>query len=223
MALKPNHVAWRWCCVGMGGTGKTSHAYNLIRDCDHDQIFVFDHDGQFAQRNKVRSCETPAQILRELKRSGFVVFSPSQMYLNKIRDPNLSERQRDRAFHSVAMWFCRYAFEMALALPGKSLFFCDELQKLCKYSNPWLTAILEEGRNRALDFGCCTLHLGAIDLAVRNQFNARYVFKIEERGALKYLAENGFSPAEIFALKKFHFILRDSHAGTMARGVTRPA
>lgn len=218
MALKPQHVAWHFCCVGMGGTGKTTLAYDLIRGCDHDHVFIFDHDGQFAQRNGTRSCSTPAEILRELKRSGFVVFSPSQMYLARLRDPNLNDHQSDRALHSTSVFFCRYVFEMALGLPGKSLFFCDELQKLCKYSNPWLTAILEEGRNRALDFGCCTLHLGAIDLAVRNQFNVRYVFKIEERGALKYLSENGFDPAAIYALKKFHYIKRDSHTGEMESG-----
>lgn len=201
----------------MGGTGKTTQAYKLIADCDHDYIFVFDHDGQFAQRNKTRVCNSSAEILREIKRSGFVVFNPSELYLAKVRDPKLSDKQKERALHSVAVWFCRYVFEIVTALPGKSLFFCDELQKLTGFFNPWLTAILEEGRNRALDFGCCTLHLGAIDLRVRNQFNVRYVFKIEERGALKYLAENGFDAAEIVALPKFHFIKRDSF-GEMERG-----
>lgn len=202
----------------MGGTGKTTQAYNLIFGADHDFLFVFDHDGQFSQRNRTRTCETPDEILREIKRSGVIVFSPSRMYLDRIRNPKLTERQKERALHDVAVWFCRYVFEMAFVLPGKSLFFCDELQKLCKFSNPWLTAILEEGRNRALDFGCCTLHLGSIDLPIRNQFTVRYVFKIEERGALRYLEENGFNASEVFSLPKFHFIMRDSHTGRMERG-----
>ncbi len=202
----------------MSGFGKTTHAYNLLLRSNYDYYFVFDHDGQFSFRNKTRICETPAQIWAEIQRSGFVVFNPSAMCNAKLHS-DASDKEKDRALHSVAVWFCKYAFEMSMHLPGTKMFFCDELQTLCEFVNPWLKAVLQQGRNRGLDFGCCTLHLGEIDIAIRGQFNHRIVFKIEEPTAADYLANNGFKKEEIFTLPKFHFIERHSETGELKRGI----
>ena len=188
----------------MSGTGKSLSWTRYILQSDYNYYFIFDHEGQFSQRNRVQPAQTNSEIREAVKR-GFLVFDPSRMFPGRLPE----------AFE----WFCKYAFLMAERLPGKKLFCCDELQVLTgtdRISQP-VAAVLECGRNRALDFAAATLTYNAIHNRIRGQMTETIAFRSEEDRALEKLVEKGFDPEEIRNLPKGSWVLRNTD-GACHRG-----
>ena len=188
---KPKKILW----TGMSGCGKSIAFTRFIMNSRYNFYFIFDHDGQFAQRLKMRAARTDAEILAALKR-GFVVFDPS------LKFPG--------CLPQAATWFCKYVFQMSSKLPGSKLFCCDEIQALVGVNSitPEFAAILECGRNRALDFAGCTLGWNTIHNRIRAQINESAVYRTEEDAALNGAKARGFDLNEVRNLAPGRYILR---------------
>lgn len=198
------HNPTKIVAVGMSGCGKTLYANQTIERSNYGTYFVFDHDGQFSQRNRLRSAFTREQIAAQLKRR-FVVYDPSEMF-----------HDTTAAFD----WFCCFVYRLSERLPGTKLLYCDELQDVCGTNRApdWVRKVLVSGRTKSLDFMACSLQYNQIHNAIRGQATITVAFKTEESLALKALTERGFNASSVAALRPGQFLLRNHRKGTEERG-----
>ncbi len=204
MKLMLHHEPTKVLCVGMSGCGKTLWANQFILRSRYLYYFIFDHDGQFAQRNKLKAALTAPQMLAQLKRERFVLFNPTEMFSD---------------ITAGFDWFCSYAYAMSERLPGTKLIFCDELQDLTGVNRipENVRKVLVSGRNRGLDFLACTLQYNMLHNSIRGQATVTVAFKTEEDLALKALVERGFRADEIAALKPGEYVQRNARTGQEVR------
>jgi len=204
--LMLDNVSEKTVCVGMSGYGKTLYANQLILSSKYDLYFVFDHEGQFSQRNRMPAAFTPAQLLAQVKR-GFVVFNPTEMF------DDIPE-----GFE----WFCAYVYKLSERLCGKKkLLFCDEIQDIVDAKgriSRYVVKIQTSGRNRGIDFLCCSLLYNMIHLRIRGLATNTVAFATQDPEALKGLIARGFNPQEVAALPRGAYIQRNKNTGEETRG-----
>lgn len=193
---------------GKSGSGKTIFCHRFITAADYDCFFIFDHDGQFAMRQKTTPAYTADKIDAQFRRR-FVVFCPGRMFPGRTAD----------AFE----FFCEWAHEKSGRLPGKKLFFADELQKYTDTKNvgPWLSTNVETGRHVGLDLLFATLALNRIHNAVHGQATEWITFQVTTERQLKPLLEIGFDKDQVVNLQKFHYLGRTDR-GDFYKGVVSP-
>lgn len=182
--------------------GKTLYANEEILTSNYRFYFVFDHEGQFAQRNKVSSAFTREQVARDVTRRRFVVFNPSEMFVD---------------MPAALNWFCSFVYQFSERVRGTKLLFVDEIQDLvntgardCPY---WLRKILVSGRNKELDFLGTSLQYNMVHNAIRGQATRTIAFATDEPLALKDLLARGFKAEQVSALAPGQFIARDKRFG----------
>jgi hypothetical protein len=199
MALMLNHEPTKYLCVGKSGCGKTIKANRIILESNYAFYFIFDHDGQFAARNKIRPAMTRQALLPMVAR-GFAVFNPTECFDDT---------------KAALDWFCRYAYLMSEKLRGTKLFYCDEIQDIIGTNTipQYVRKVLVSGRNRGLDFLACSLQYNMIHNSIRGQATKTIAFHTDEQAALKPLSERGFNADEIVALKPGQYIALDHRHG----------
>lgn len=192
--------------VGQSGTGKTLLANEFILVSNYDFYFIFDHEGQFAERNKLASAFTVAQMIAQLKRQRFVVFNPSEMFVD---------------MGAALNWFACWVYKFSERHRGTKLFFCDEIQDVvdprrdCPF---WVKRMLVSGRNKELDFLGTSLQYNMVHNAIRGQATITVAFLTDEPLALKDLVVRGFKAHEVASLKPGEYILRDKRKNIETRG-----
>jgi hypothetical protein len=204
-----SHPSKKVIFAGASGTGKTTLFEKEIKRQRAKLIFVFDHQGEFAQRFGHPACHDADGLCAAVERGGFVIFDPCEMYPADI----------EKAF----LFFCDFAFEISKSVKGHKIFACDELQMLVSTSAApaELRAILQTGRRFQLDFYAITNALNAIHNSIRNQLTEVYAFFQTDTNAIAYLSENGFDTEQIRNLKGFDYLWRNLRTGENNFGGTK--
>jgi hypothetical protein len=176
--------------TGRTGSGKSSFLEWFIRnEGDYSKVFIFDAEGEFAQRLKCK----PVYNLTELnKETGkFVCFDP-QHFNGPIQE----------AFEE----FCLYLFCYAQAANEKVLGLIDELQTYVNaYSlpEPFMDCLLR-GRRYRLDLLLASQQANFIHNAVRSSLSDVVSFGQADTNAVKFVERIGIEG--VMELEDLHFI-----------------
>ncbi len=195
-----NHRPYKLFITGMSGYGKTIYWSNFVLGWRGAAKFIFDFDGQFAFRHRIRAARVPAEIDAAAAR-GFCVYDPATMFPG--------ERMLGFAF------FCEYASTMSAGREGRKLFACDELQQCVgdERTCQELQEVLENGRIKGLDFAAITIAPNLVHNRIRGQATEVVTFRQGTAEALPWLALRGFDKEAVMALPRGHYIARGESGG----------
>jgi hypothetical protein len=178
------HQARRWLAVGAHRHRQDDAATRRTEEGRVRWLFFYDDfDRQFAQRSGIRPCFTKQDILRELKRSGKVVFCPERMF----------PARRSEGF----VWFAAFVWSLAQNLHGVKVFGADEIQSLVPVginlgkgmnglSFEPVKAILEMGRRHEIDTFFCSLSPNRVNDTIRSMTTHGFAFQMTDPLALKW-------------------------------------
>jgi len=103
-------------CAGVGQSGKSTFAFRYLINGDFTARFIFDPEGEAAQRLQL----APARDVYDLglalcSSGGWVIFDPHTLFPGRVADG--------------CAFFCEWTFEMASRLPGQKVLMVDEVWK----------------------------------------------------------------------------------------------
>lgn len=193
-----NHPAWRVMLVGRSGNGKSTYWNRVILNAPHRRKFVFDHEGEFCQRNGFAPATSPTELDASLG-TGWTVFDPSPMFAGRLA--------------AAFAFFCDWVFEVSGYVPGTKLFACDEIQKFTQPDKDpvQFLKVIETGRRRAIDALFISQASNRIHNSIRNQVTEIVTFRQSDEQAVKFLRDQGFDEDAVRGLHKGDFILRNDH------------
>jgi hypothetical protein len=203
--------------AGNTGSGKSSLARHLVRTSKAARVIAFDHDGQLSTLLGLRPVTDVSSLgfaarAFEAGKGGVLPFYPGRLFPG-------------RAAAGFA-WFCRVVWNWHTAdvLTGETLFYTDEIQKFARAGKGDVPveflAMGQEGRRYGLDLLLMTLSVNRVHCDVRDMMQRIYHFNAGGELATSAAEDFGFDPAELSALQRFHYVMRD-RAGNCERGKTR--
>jgi hypothetical protein len=200
------HTSDKRLITGTSGSGKTTLFEKLISKEKARVKFIYDHQGEFAHRFKVKAVSEPDELAESASKGGLVVFDPIKMFPG----------QSAEGFEA----YCKFVFQSCEVLKGRKIFCCDELQKLTnnREEPADLLGILDTGRRYQLDCFFISQAPNRIHNGIRNQLTQVYTFRQSDSNALSYLQENGFDPDQVRNLAKFKYLWRNLDTGETAEG-----
>ena len=220
MALNYRHVSTKIVCVGETGSRKSQRAMRFVLESNYRYYFIFDHDGQFADRHRLTPAYTLKEVCAQLDQQRFVIFNPTEMFDEMGGDFKPEKDPRSGGFD----WFCRFAYDFSERVPkkldGPKLLYCDEIADIVSTSKmpKYARKVFTSGRNRSLDAIVMTVQYNLIHNTIRAGASNTFAFRTTEENAVAALVARGFNEAQVRALPDGHFIMRDVR-GKMERGV----
>ncbi len=191
---------------GSGGGGKTTKCIADMLAADYDFVFVFDDDGQFAERIPAYPSTTREECVRAIA-NGSVCFNPGEMF-----------EDAEDGFK----WFSEWAFNFSCQVPGRKLLVFDELQVyLDPHPGNWrknpFAKVCGKGRWRGLDIFCIAPTLNELNPKFRGQLTEIVAFYAEDAAFAQHVVSKGIPLAELQSLKDGEFL----HWKKGVRGFTR--
>jgi hypothetical protein len=203
------HKPSRLLITGKSGTGKSEYFIRYVEAvCSrYTTVFVFDHEGEFSDRTGWPAART----LEELEKPKHVqCFDPIDLYPG----------DKQTAFE----FYCDYVFQYAQCHEDRGeqfLFGCDELQKIGIDTDvlpPDLSCLVETGRRYCIDTVFIAQQCNLIHNRLRNQVTEVVTFRHEEKRALQWLCEYGFSEDELRSLNPVGEYIARTDRGQESRG-----
>lgn len=193
------HAATSACTLvsGMQGSGKTTFALRyLVATGTSAHIFLFDPRGDLAERLKLAPAETEPELWISLD-DGITVFDPAVLFPG----------QRAAGFE----WFCAWVSQACAALPGRKVFFIDEVWKFCSpHSIPLsLAECVQDGRKLGLEMMFATQRPNKLNGSITGEVTELVCFRLQESNALATLAELGADLDRVRALPLGSFVSFD--------------
>jgi len=190
--------------AGCGRTGKSTFALRYLVNAKLDARFIFDPEGEYAQRLQL----TPARDLFDLAVQlcrGWVVFDPHEMFPGQLGE----------AF----TWFCAWSFACSEKMPGEKVLLVDEVWK---YANPQkmpieLATVCQTGSKRGLGLMVNTQLPNKLNGSLLNECSEFVCFRLQFEKALDVAQEFGFDREEIRAMPELQFVSR-TDVGAELRG-----
>jgi hypothetical protein len=200
------HTSDKRLITGTSGSGKTTLFEKLITKEKARVKFIYDHQGEYAHRFKVKAVSDPEALANAASAGGLICFDPLPMFPG----------QSAEGFEA----FCQFVFQACEVIRGRKIFCCDELQKLTSNRDEPadLLAILDTGRRYQLDCFFISQAPNRIHNGIRNQLTQIYTFRQSDQNAIAYLKDNGFDENEIRNLAKFKYLWRNLDTGETATG-----
>ena len=194
--LRYDHPLNRVGIFGQSGSGKSTFASHYAANAQADARFFWDPEGEWSDRFKQRPATSKEAMLAQLRSTGWVFYDYADMFENGIQ--GLS-------------YFCAWAMEMALYVPGASLVLIDELDEFCSgHQCPRELAILiKRGRRRQVNTVFCSNAPNLLPGVARNNFSEVVAYKLQDENALEFLKRFGFDAGEVCALGEHEFTARD--------------
>lgn len=181
---------------GASGGGKTTLAIADIHAAlkQYDYVFVFDDEGQFADRLPAYLCTTEDECVRAIA-GKFVCFNPDEMF-----------DDTEAGFK----WFCEWVFNFSCAHRGTKLMVFDELQTyLDTHPARWLThpfaKCCGKGRWRGLDVFAICPTISELNPKFRNQITEIVAFQHEDERAAEHVLSKGIALEKLKALRDGEF------------------
>jgi energy-coupling factor transporter ATP-binding protein EcfA2 len=201
-----NHPSYKVLITGASGSGKTTLFERLVRKEKAQWKFIYDHQGEFEQRFKIKAVRSAGELEQKVIKKGWVVYDPLPEFPG--RAPEGFE------------FFCQYVFDTMQHVGGRKLFCCDEIQNLTDNRNPpvpFLT-ICETGRRHQIDVFIISQAPNRIHNSVRNQLTDVYTFRQSDEAAVKYLVDNGFDGDAVRTLAEYEYLHRNLRTGEIKKG-----
>jgi Cdc6-like AAA superfamily ATPase len=201
--MTPNydHRPEKMLITGASGTGKTTLFLSHAVTSKARFKFVFDHDGQFANRVGWQPARTVQEIGSATQR-GICVFDPSQMFPGNLP--------------GAFAFFCDWVWTVSQRFKGRKLLYADEFQKYTftgpQGLPPEFTTLLETGRHYECDVCLISQSPNLTHTRVRNQLTRVVSFRQVDERAVNFLESLGFDADRLRNLKRFHFIGLDLDA-----------
>jgi len=187
-----HHRPCKILITGASGSGKSTYRTKYLLNAPGETKFIFDHQGEFALRCKVKPAFYPSELANGVA-SGWCIFDPCRIFPGRLPD----------AFD----FFAEFALEICKRQPGRKVFACDELQKLTATNvvSRELAEILETGRRYGLD--CCFISQqpNLIHNRIRNQLTELVSFRQMDAMDLDFLEQNGIDGERGRALRLGEF------------------
>ena len=190
------------CIFGAGETGKTTFAIRYLLNAKKVSCrFVFDPDGEFSDRLKIKPCSTPLEIEVGI-RQGWVLLDPATLYGG----------DTERALAD----FCVLALQFSAALPGRKLFVVDEVWRHCSTRSlpPELLEVVKTGRKVALQSVFITQEPRELNETLLAEGTEFVCFRLQGLNSLGKLADYGMpKQEELPTIKRGHFVAWNKQSG----------
>lgn len=213
MIVCRSHTLYRVIIVGVSGTGKSTLYTQKILASKARWKFVYEPDevGGFAAEAKLPIAHTDKELAAHLKARGIVVFNSDRMFPG------------DRA--AGFEYFCRWVYNVSMALPGLKLFCADEIQDYTprpkESLSKTITLLMDHSRKFRLDSIYISNGPEEMHPGLRRQFCELIAFPHFEPNCLDWLEKRGISREEIAQLRpRGHFIVRNMFTGEKKFGDT---
>ncbi len=191
--------------AGLSGTGKSTFGLRYLANADLDVRFLFDPEGEYEHRLKLPAARTGYDLTIGLCR-GWVLFDPHTMFAGRLEE----------AF----AFFCEWAYEKSLAIPGRKLLVVDEAWKyITTQRQPVeLACCVQSGRKRGLATMFNTQNPNLLYSAIRNECSELVCFKLEDDKPLDFVRSKGMNADEVQQLQERYFVARNLDTRGELRG-----
>ena len=203
------HIAARPSCLlicGQAGSGKTTFGFRyLVANDKLTQRFIFDPEGEAAQRFGLTAAETEEELTLSLD-DGFTVFDPHKLFPGRL--PEAME------------FFCKWSFEASCHLPGEKVLMIDEAWRYCSPGAlpEGLAICIQTGRKRRLGTMFLTQRPNRLNEAITNETSELVCFRLQGENALKRVSDLGAEPDEISGLAPGAYVALNVSTGSEQRG-----
>lgn len=191
---KASHVL----TCGKSGKGKTTYNLRYLIGSHHDRVFIYDHQGEFAERLHLVPITSFEELRKRAAKERFLCFDYSQAF------PGQMEETFDM--------FCGFVFDLCvehLEPQGiESILVCDEVQK-CTTVNECpqpLKNVMQTGRRFNLDSALMSQQPNRIHNEVREQVTELVMFQLKDENSLKFVKKMGLDEQPIIDLPDLHYI-----------------
>ena len=193
--MQIDHPAFTVGIFGSKGSGKTTFALRFLANTPARMRFVFDYEGEFAERLSLPWIGTPDEFAGAFE-DGWLCFNPHRMF----PDDEVS------AFG----FFCELALKYSRALDGRKLVVIDELMR---YVSPQkvpkaLKDIVWIGRRAGLDGVFLAQQPNQLHNLIREQLTEIVTFRTFTENSLETLREFKFDVKEVESLAPHEWIAR---------------
>jgi hypothetical protein len=184
MALQFGNVNEVIVVAGRSGSGKSTVANIFLLNEPLTCRFIFDPEGEFAERLGHRACQTLDELAAAIA-TGWVIFNPTFLFPGS--DVAQTETSQ-RAFES----FCGWVWRNAVNIPGRKILLADEIWKFCKpnFIPVCLRAIVQNGRKRGIGLLATTQTPNFMHETIIREATEFIGFRLEGRNLLKFLEDN---------------------------------
>lgn len=209
--MQVHHKPTKILIVGKSGSGKTTYELRYVKNSpDHVTVFIFDHKGEFEEREGIPVCYSIDECAERVKKGEKFI---SYNYADEF--PGNSE--------DAFQLFCEWVFEVCkiLRADGKArLFACDEVNRFTGTGDMgWaFRQLIEDGRLQGLDFIGTSHAANQIHNRLRLQLSEIVALRTLDPRPLAFLEENGFDGEEVKALPTGSYIVKDLDTDEFTRG-----
>lgn len=191
--------------VGMTGSGKTTLAFNYLRNTPAVCRFIFDDQGQASARLKIPLASTIAEMERALQ-TRWVCYNPHLDFPGDL----------DGAFS----FFCDWCFQVSKRGPGWKQMLVDEIWRFQDRDKipKELAVVSQMGRIERLELVSVTQQPHLVNSSIMGSSTELICFRLDESVEWKKIASLGAPASEVAALPLGSFISLDRITREIRRG-----
>lgn len=188
--------------AGVGQSGKTTFANRYLVNGNFTVRFVFDPEGEAADRFKLTPTRTAFDLAAHLVR-GWVLFDPEPLFGSN--------------WEAGFDFFAEWAYEKSAQLPGAKAFMVDEVWRLCPNRTipEHLANIVRTGRKRGMGSLFLTQTPNELPGVILNEVTEFVSFRLQSEPALNLAERRGFGRMEVASLPNLHFVSRTELGGEL--------
>lgn len=192
--------------AGCSGSGKTTFCLRyLVNDRTLAARFLWDADGQLADRLGLASASTPEELQASIE-DGWAIFDPNPLFPGR---------------HAEGFaWFAAWAYAASAGIPGRKVLLVDEVWRYCNnVSIPQpLAECIQTGRVRGLDCMFATQRPNRLNEAVTNEVSECVAFRLQGPNALRVVGELGCPVSDVACLARGHWLASNTETGARMSG-----
>lgn len=196
--------------AGLSGYGKNTFLLRFLVNAKLSARFLFDPDpgefdpdvGEFAQRLQLDpTCDAYDLALHLTRPGGWQCFDPHTLFRGRPDD--------------AVNFFCDYAYEKSLVLPGEKAIVIDEVWKYCSAQKipEGIRAVALSGRKARLQLFVNTQEPQRLNDTFKAGCSEVVCFRLQSDKQLGFAREMGFDAEEVAALPPLSFVARNLDTG----------
>jgi hypothetical protein len=192
--------------AGKSGSGKSTFALRYLLNAPGLACrFLFDPEGEFAQRLRLAPAAMPADLEADIP-TRWVIYDPHTMFPG------------DTA--AAFRFFCEWAFAVSSRGPGRKVLLVDEVWKYCSPQSipAELALCIQTGRKRGLDCLFATQRPNRVNGSILGEVTELVAFRLQEPSALECVENLGLRGDSVAALPPGAFLAVNADTGGTLAG-----